>query len=111
MHPLTRITGATLDVLEVLLTWAAGDGDGAGGVWGLEIVKRTGRPTGSVYPILDRLERAGWLTSEWEDETVRRGARRRLYRLTAQGATEAARTLAERRPSRASPATKPLAAQ
>ena len=110
MHPLTRITAATLDVLEVLLACAAGEA--ADGVWGLEIVKRTGRPSGSVYPILDRLEQAGWLTSEWEDETARRGARRRLYRLTAQGATEATRTVAERRQASAAPAgTKPLAAQ
>jgi PadR family transcriptional regulator PadR len=110
MHPLSRITAATLDVLEVLLALAASET--ADGVWGLEIVKRTGRPTGSVYPILDRLEQAGWLTSEWEDETARRGARRRLYRLTAQGATEAARTLAERRqPRPARAGARPLAAQ
>lgn len=93
MRPLTRITPATLDVLEVLLA------SSTGAVWGLEVVKRTGRPTGSVYPILDRLEKAGWLTSDWEDEQARRGARRRLYRLTAQGAAETTRVLAERRPS------------
>lgn len=105
MRPLTRITPATLDVLEVLLA------NGTDALWGLEIVKRAARPTGSVYPILDRLEQAGWLTSEWEAEAARRGARRRLYYLTAQGATETAKILAERRPGKAPSAARPLAAQ
>src|SRR4051812_49891385 len=39
-------------------------------------------PTGTVYPALHRLERAGLITSEWQ--TVR-GRRRRAYRLTAAG--------------------------
>jgi hypothetical protein len=32
-----------------------------------------GRPSGSVYPLLDRLERAGWVTSSWDDDAERRG--------------------------------------
>lgn len=83
MVPLSRITPATVDVLGALL-------DGAEPVWGLLVVKQTGRPAGSVYPILERLEAAGWVTSEWEDATARAGARRRLYELTSSGA-EAAR--------------------
>jgi transcriptional regulator len=39
-------------------------------------------PTGTLYPALRRLERAGWLRSEWG--TVN-GRRRRTYRLTAAG--------------------------
>jgi PadR family transcriptional regulator PadR len=39
-------------------------------------------PTGTVYPALHRLERAGLITSEWQ--TVG-GRRRRAYRLTAAG--------------------------
>lgn len=39
-------------------------------------------PTGTVYPALHRLERAGLITSEWQ--TVG-GRRRRAYRLTAGG--------------------------
>ena len=73
-----RLTPATADVLAVLL--GAGDA-----LWGLRIVNETGRPAGSVYPILERLERAGWLTSAWEDDPTRSGPRRRLYRLTADG--------------------------
>lgn len=94
MEPLSRLTPATLDVLDALL-------DAPDPVWGLRIVKRTGRPAGSVYPILERLERAGWVESEWEDDPDRSGPRRRLYRLGADG-TEAARAaLAARRPARA----------
>jgi PadR family transcriptional regulator, regulatory protein PadR len=103
VEPLTRVTSATLDVLDVLLANPGAD------MWGLEIVKHTGRPTGSVYPILDRLEQSGWVESEWEHEQARRGARRRLYRLTAPGAAEAVRLLAERR--KPAPVHKPLAAQ
>jgi len=40
-------------------------------------------PEGTVYPALHRLEDAGLLTSEWDDES---GRRRRVYRLTAAGA-------------------------
>lgn len=39
-------------------------------------------PTGTVYPALHRLERAGLVASEWE--TVG-GRRRRAYRLTTSG--------------------------
>jgi PadR family transcriptional regulator PadR len=39
-------------------------------------------PTGTVYPALHRLERAGLITSSWE--TVG-GRRRRAYRLTLAG--------------------------
>ena len=39
-------------------------------------------PTGTIYPALHRLERAGLIASDWE--TVG-GRRRRAYRLTAAG--------------------------
>jgi PadR family transcriptional regulator, regulatory protein PadR len=39
-------------------------------------------PTGTVYPALHRLERAGLIESDWQ--TVN-GRRRRAYRLTASG--------------------------
>lgn len=87
MDPLSRLTPATLDVLDELLTADAP-------VWGLRIVKVSGRPAGSVYPILDRLERSGWVTSTWEDDPDRTGPRRRLYRLTAEGAPAARDALA-----------------
>ena len=51
---------------------------------------------GSLYPALYRLERAGRVKAEWEQETKgRRGARRRIYRLTAKGAAALARDRAD----------------
>ncbi|QNO36838.1 helix-turn-helix transcriptional regulator [Protaetiibacter sp. SSC-01] len=78
MEPLSRLTPATAEVLHALL-------DAGAPVWGLRIVHETGRPAGSVYPILSRLESAGWVTSVWEDDPSRSGPRRRLYELTADG--------------------------
>jgi DNA-binding PadR family transcriptional regulator len=41
---------------------------------------------GSLYPALYRLEAAGAVRAAWEDQPHgRRGARRRIYRLTAKG--------------------------
>jgi PadR family transcriptional regulator, regulatory protein PadR len=41
---------------------------------------------GSLYPALYRLEAEGLVTAQWESgETARRGARRRVYRLTGKG--------------------------
>lgn len=82
MQPLARVTPATVDVLRVLLDDPS--------IWGMLVIKRTGRPAGSVYPILERLESAGWVTSLWEADNERNGPRRRLYELTGDGA-EAAR--------------------
>ena len=44
---------------------------------------------GSLYPALYRLEEAGKVEAVWEEEPHgRRGARRRIYRLTAKGKRE-----------------------
>jgi len=83
MKPLSRVTAATIDVLSVL--------DASSASWGLAVIKASGRPAGSVYPILERLEASGWVTSSWEENDERTGPRRRYYELTADGAT-AART-------------------
>ncbi|WP_420364147.1 helix-turn-helix transcriptional regulator [Curtobacterium aetherium] len=78
MEPLTRVTASTIDVLSALL-------DHDGPVWGLLVIKSTERPAGTVYPILERLEGRGWITSTWEDDTERSGPRRRLYEFTPDG--------------------------
>jgi PadR family transcriptional regulator PadR len=92
---LQRITGPTLDVLEVLVQacWEGVDVHG----WGImKAVKRAG-PT--VYGVLDRLEDAGWVSGRWEDEPSMAGKpRRRYYKLTATGAPAAQALLAARRP-------------
>lgn len=85
-----KITGATLDVLEVLIP-----GDE---VHGFAVAKAAGKPTGSVYPILLRLEEAGWIESRWESEHPEPGRpRRRFYKLTADGMTSARAIVKERR--------------
>lgn len=88
MEPLTRVTPATVDVLAVL-----SEADSA--CWGLQVIKQSGRPAGSVYPILERLESIGWLSSSWEADGERPGPRRRYYELTEDGAPAAARTVAD----------------
>ena len=77
-----HLEGLILSVLE------SGEGHG------LEIVRRLDSAgkgllrlkEGSLYPALYRLENAGLVKAEWEAETKgRRGARRRIYRLTGKG--------------------------
>ena len=36
--------------------------------WGFEVMRVTGLPSGTVYPLLRRLEFAGLVRSHWEDE-------------------------------------------
>jgi len=88
MEPLVRVTETTIRVLTCLFESEQAD------LWGLEIVRKTGLKTGTVYPILDRLETLGWVTSEWEAENDRPGARRRTYRLT-EDATHACKELVQ----------------
>lgn len=60
----------------------------AGHRYGFDVVDATGLPTGTVYPLLRRLERRGVLTGAWEDEERARAEQRptrRYYRLTATG--------------------------
>jgi len=51
--------------------------------YGLEICQTAGLPSGTVHPILARLEQCGWVRSRWEDiDPHERGRpRRRYYRL------------------------------
>lgn len=92
---LSRVTAATLDVLEVLL-------DGDVEPYGLAIAKAAHLATGSVFPILARLERIGWVRSYWE-ESDRPGARRRFYELNPDGIASARALLTERRGKRGWP--------
>jgi DNA-binding PadR family transcriptional regulator len=82
--PVLKVLGAMLD-------------DPAGDHYGLAIAHQTGLKSGTLYPILARLERAGWVTSNWEatDPTEQGRPRRRYYRLTGAGEQAARRALAE----------------
>lgn len=81
------ITRQTLKVLSVLME------DLEEQHYGFELMKRTGLPTGTVYPILTRLEGDGWVTSAWEDidPSVEGRRPRRYYHITALGIREAER--------------------
>jgi DNA-binding PadR family transcriptional regulator len=59
--------------------------------YGLEIANAAELKSGTIYPILARLERAGWVVSEWEQiDPVAEGRRpRRYYRLSQAGAERA----------------------
>lgn len=55
---------------------------------GFDIMDATGLPSGTVYPILRRLDREGLLTSRWEKQAAaeREGRpARRYYAITAAG--------------------------
>ena len=54
---------------------------------GYDIARDTGLKSGTLYPILMRLERHGWLEARWEDEPHPGKPRRHLYRLSSEGAT------------------------
>lgn len=66
-------------------------------VSGAEIAKATGTGSGTLYPLLARLEGAGWLTSEWEaiDPSEAGRPQRRLYRLTGLGQRRAHQALSD----------------
>lgn len=105
MDPIRRVTAPTLDVLDALLS-------ADGPTWGLLVIKATGRPAGTVYPILERLEQLGWIRSSWDDDAERSGPRRRLYEFSAEGVVAArelvdARTATVRAAARSAGAVRP----
>ncbi|PZR88748.1 MAG: PadR family transcriptional regulator [Hyphomicrobiales bacterium] len=65
---------------------------------GADIFKCTGIGSGTIYPVLIRLEKAGWLKSEKEKIDPREVGRpaRTFYRLTPQGARRFQRVLASK---------------
>jgi PadR family transcriptional regulator, regulatory protein PadR len=84
-RPDPRLSHQTLRILKVFL-----DGPREG-LAGSDIWKKLGLFSGTVYPILMRLEGAGWLTSDWEKlpaETLAR-PRKRIYQLTGTGYNKA----------------------
>lgn len=91
MPPSIRFTVAVAKVVSALLE--APDADR----YGLDLIRTTGLPSGTVYPILERLQRAGWLTAHWEpiDPGMAGRPARRYYRLTAEGVVAVRTELAE----------------
>ncbi len=83
--PQLRLTVQTLKVLGALM--ASLDTD----ISGADIARSTKLASGTLYPILIRLEDVEWVGSHWESETPHHlgRPRRRLYRLTGVGAKKA----------------------
>lgn len=86
-----RLTQPTLKVLRFLLEKPRERRSGA------EISRSTDVGSGTLYPMLIRLEAAGWLSSEWEniDQRAEGRPRRRFYQLTPLGQNNAHRALSE----------------
>ena len=80
-----RISVQTLKVLAILMSRTQDEISGA------EIARSTKLASGTLYPILLRLEEAGWVESRWETEDPQElgRPRRRLYKVTGVGAKKA----------------------
>lgn len=81
-----RITVGVQAVLGALLQQPDGE------MYGLEIVKASGLEPGTIYPILQRLRGAGWITDRWEDADIAHTEGRpprRYYQLTIEGRARA----------------------
>ena len=89
MPTVPRLTPQTRAVLEVLLRSPELPR------YGLELAREAGVKTGTLHPILARLEQAGWLENFWEEPPEDAGRpRRRYYRFTVDGAEQVRQVLA-----------------
>jgi len=87
-----KMTGPVQQIMRAMLA------DPAASRYGLEISKLAGLETGTLYPVMARLEAVGWVESSWEDPDLgvrERRPRRRYYQLTRDGAEQARFALAE----------------
>ncbi|SBT45268.1 transcriptional regulator, PadR family [Micromonospora auratinigra] len=86
----------TIPVAKVLSAFLA---DPEAPRYGLDLMTLTGLPSGTLYPVLHRLQAAGWLAAEWEEVDPSAAGRpaRRYHRLTPEGLRAARQALAELR--------------
>lgn len=86
-----RLSHQTLKVLRAFLSGSRRD------LAGSDLAKETVIASGSLYPILARLEKAGWLAGTWEeiDPAEEGRPRKRFYRLTDDGHANAAEAFRE----------------
>jgi PadR family transcriptional regulator PadR len=85
------MTPQTIAVLRVLLE------DSATPRYGLDIARHAGLKTGTLHPILNRLQQAGLIESFWEDPADHEDQgrpRRRYYRFAGGGETAAFQAVA-----------------
>lgn len=91
-----RLTAVIMDVLDVL-TSSPSDSP----AWGLRLCEQTGYGTGTIYPALDRLMKAGWIKDHWEDPPPDDRPPRRFYEVTSTGREQYAAALRVRSERRA----------
>jgi uncharacterized protein YjbI with pentapeptide repeats/DNA-binding MarR family transcriptional regulator len=78
-----------LKLEELILLAIAGKSE----IYGLEIATEIAKASedkvqlnyGSLYPYLNRLEKKGYISSRWEEENERKGARRKYYQIIEKG--------------------------
>lgn len=76
-----RITLLTLKVLTAMVN------DSTSKHYGYDLMQAAGISSGTLYPLLARLEKCNWITASWEDADpaqLGRG-RRKYYELTERG--------------------------
>lgn len=91
-----RLTQVVMDVLDILTSSLPDDP-----AWGLQLCELTGYGTGTVYPALNRLMKAGWISDFWEDPQPEDRPKRRFYEITSTGREQYADALREREQRRA----------
>ena len=67
-----------------------------GARYGFDIMDATGQPSGTIYPILARLEHAGFIRGRWESAGIAQREKRparRYYEISAAGAKALARSV------------------
>jgi DNA-binding PadR family transcriptional regulator len=85
-----KLTPPLERVLRVLVA------DPAASHYGYDLMKAAKLPSGTLYPMLARLQQEGLVDSQWEEQRPEAGGRppRKYYRLTAEGARVARLELA-----------------
>jgi len=86
-----RLTAVVMDILDIL-TSSPPDNP----AWGLRLCELTGYGTGTIYPALDRLLKAGWISDHWEDPPPEDRPPRRFYEITSSGRAAYEEALAAR---------------
>jgi PadR family transcriptional regulator, regulatory protein PadR len=95
----TKATGAFLKGLAVFVNNPSDQFSG------IDICHKTGMKSGTVYPLLIKMEENGWLESEWEDIDPRKEGRpkRHFYKITRGGLIHGTKLLEKHRPPIAKP--------
>jgi PadR family transcriptional regulator PadR len=90
------LSGPARDVLALMAE------AGSGWSHGYELCQQAGLKSGTLYPLLIRLEAQGYLQAEWQDAREPGRPPRHAYRLTAKG-QQLARENPPLRPDRSAP--------